>query len=72
MHGSVHNLSRQAATDQLFAMKWLKKGQKNMIQLVEDRNVSELKTNGNTACYLKKVPLSMNIYVKSEGHKTFR
>lgn len=72
MHGSVHNPSREAATDQLSAMKWLKKRQKNMIQLFEDRNVSELKTNRNTAFYLKNVQLFMNIYFKNEGHKTFR
>ena len=63
---SVHSLSREAATEQLSAMKWLKKGQNNTIHVFEDRNVSELQTNGNTACYLKNVQLFMNyIYFRN-------
>ena len=65
MHVSVHSLSREAATEQLSAMKWLKKGQNNTMPAFEDRNFSVLRTNGKTACYLKNVQLFMNIYFRT-------
>lgn len=52
----------KAATYKLSAMKWLEKELENTIHLFEDRNVSELKTNGNTACYLKSVLLYLWIF----------
>ena len=62
---SVHGLSREAATDLLSAMKWLKKEQNNTIHVLEGRNVSELQTNGNAACCLKHVQLFINIYFRN-------
>ena len=50
-------------------MMWLKKGQNNTIHLFEDRNVSELQTNGNTTCYLKSVQLFMNIISETRDIK---
>ena len=55
--------------NQLSAMMWLKKGQNNTIHLFEDRNVSELQTNGNTTCYLKSVQLFMNIISETRDIK---
>ena len=52
----------KAATDKLSAMKWLEKELENTVHLFEDRNVSELKTNGDTACYLKSVQLYLWIF----------
>lgn len=49
----MHSLSREVATDLLSAVKWLKKGQKNTIHVFEDRNVSELQTNGNSLLFEK-------------------
>ena len=43
-------------------MKGLEKELENTIHLFEDRNVSELKTNGDTACYLKSVQLYLWIF----------
>lgn len=62
----------KAATYKLSAMKWLEKELENTIHLFEDRNVSGLKTNGNTACYLKNVQLLVNIYFRNQGHRAFR
>lgn len=52
----------KVATDKLSAMKWLEKELENAIHLFEGRNVSELKTNGNTAYYLKSVQLYLWIF----------
>ena len=41
----------------------MKKGDKKTIHVFDDRNVSELHTNGNTACYLKNVHAVIGEYL---------
>ena len=62
----------KAATDKLSAVKWLEKELENTIHLFEDRNVSELKTNGNNLLFEKCAVIFMDIHFRNEGHKTFR